>query len=102
MNDISIFLANNYIWFLYADVFMIFVLLIYILIYKLKHRTLKKEVLETIKINDDSVEQLDLNPEIVNTSLQESVETLETNSGEANSESQALTEIINNEPTFKA
>ena len=61
MNEISIFLANNYIWFVIVDVLLIFALIGYLVENKKKVNKNETEVLETIKFEenpDETIEQL--------------------------------------------
>lgn len=100
MNDINIFLANNYIWFAYFSLFILFVLIIYVIVYKIRHRKVKPEDLETIKINDNKVEELIIDNNIQNNLSSGSEEVLITDNNASVDESNDLKENISNESTF--
>ena len=59
MKELSTFLANNYVWFIIIDVFLIFALIGYL---KDPNNTIRRKKLETIKFvdNNDIVEELDI------------------------------------------
>ena len=94
MNEISIFLANNYIWFIIVDVFLLFALIGYLVSSK-KNKTMsgETEVLDTIKYEEptDNIDELTMqmgdkankslnsvvnNVETLDTQTQEETETL--------------------------
>ena len=64
LKEISIFLANNYIWFVLVDVFVLFALIGYLMEKKRKKNKIgETEVLETIKFDDNTdnvVEELNI------------------------------------------
>lgn len=63
MKEISIFLANNYIWFAIVDIFILFGLIGYLLDKKKKkEKQYETEILETIKFgnNEEIVEELNM------------------------------------------
>lgn len=60
MNQINVFLANNYIWFIIADVFVFFALIGYLKDPKNKFKPKKLETIKFHDINEDSIEELKL------------------------------------------
>lgn len=61
MNDISIFLANNYMWFIIIDILLVFALIGYLFDSKRRQKEIEKtEILDTIKYNDapETIEEL--------------------------------------------
>ena len=60
MKEISIFLANNYIWFIIVDILLLFALIGYLFDNKKKKVSNETEVLETIKFGDSPEETLEV------------------------------------------
>lgn len=90
MKEISIFLANNYVWFIIIDVLLLFALIGFLIDNKKKEKVSSEtEVLDTIKFEEnpkDTIEELTTQlGDKANKSLNSvvsSVETLETNKEE--------------------
>ena len=85
MNEISIFLANNYVWFIVVDVLLVFALIGYFIDAKNKKTVDEKtEIHDTIKYEEpiDNIEELTMQMgDKANKSLNSvvnSIETLET------------------------
>ena len=81
MNEISVFLANNYIWFVIIDVFVLFGLIGYIYENKKKNNSDNTEVLDTLKMDkDNTVEELEVQlGDKANKSLNSVVNSINTN-----------------------
>lgn len=112
MNEISIFLANNYIWFIIIVVLLLFALVGYFFEAKNKSKEIEKtEILDTIKY-DDNVEELNVQTndkenvsinEVVDNKKEDSNKDLDkTEIMDIPVENNSLKEEVKEESTFEA
>ena len=95
MNEISVFLANNYIWFIIIDAFLLFALIGYFFESKTKKKDIEKtEILDTIKYEDKPEENVEELKEKIGDKANDSLNSVVNTSESKNDVEEEKTEII--------